>query len=116
MAKEAKFYTLDDKKKVIVIDKSVIPTAADETMLRVYLGQGYKIREKSAKRAEAMAKKANADLSNEAIVEALKDKPDLLKQYEEIRTGKGKGKGFFAARSWYKETVLGQKPKGKAKK
>jgi len=116
MAKEAKFYTLDDKKKVIVIDKSVIPTAADETMLRVYLGQGYKIREKSAKRAEAMAKKANADLSNDDIVKALEKKPDLLEQYNAIRTGKGQGKGFFAARSWYKETVLGQKPKGKAKK
>lgn len=113
MAKEAKFYTLDSKKMTITVDKSVMPTAADEAMLRTYIGLGYKLREKSAKRAAAMADKANADLSNEAIVEALKDKPDLLKQYEEIRTGKGKGKGFFAARSWYKKMKASTETKKK---
>lgn len=102
MVKEAKFYTLDSKKMTITVDKSVTPTAADEAMLRTYIGLGYKLREKSAKRAEAMTARANADLKDADIREALKDKPDLLAQYETIRKGKGKGMGFFAAKSWYK--------------
>ena len=49
---EKKYFTQNTEKKVITIDTTVKPTQADKDMVQMLLAAGYKLRQKSQKRAE----------------------------------------------------------------
>ena len=91
----------DTKKKVLTIDDSVKPTARDQFLLDNYLKAGYTIRFKSEKRAEKAKERADKQKSIAEIEEILKPFPDLAEKFADIKKGKGKGKGAFAAKSWF---------------
>ena len=118
MAKKAtkKFIVLiDNDKKVITIDKTVKPADGDMALLTAYITAGYKTREKSIARAEAKRKEAKqagniAPITDDEILEALKDKQEELKKYNELKKSKG---GFFSAKSYYWYDVCGHKRKAK---
>lgn len=97
-----KAYTINPEKKTITIDDSVKATAADNKDIGMYVAAGYIIRHKSKKRAAAAEKRASS-LSNEDILKALESNDEALKKYNAIKTKRGKGGGFFAARKWYVE-------------
>ena len=98
-------YKVDAAKKTITIDDSVKATAAEEKDIDRYVAAGYIIKHKSQKRAKQAAARAAEDkLTDAAIQEALKNDAAGLKKYLEIKGGKGKGTGFFAAKKWYKDT------------
>lgn len=98
-------YKVDAAKKIVVIDDSVKATAAEEKDIDRYVMAGYIIKHKSQTRArQAAARAAKDTLTDAAIKEALKDDQKGLEKYLEIKGGKGKGTGFFAAKKWYKET------------
>lgn len=99
------YYTVNPDKKIITIDDSVKATAADDKDVAMYVGAGYIIRHKSAKRAKAAAKRVDA-LTDAKIKEALKDDKKALAEYEALKKQKGKGGGFFAAKGWYKKNYL----------
>lgn len=98
----SKAYTVNPDKKVITINDSVKATAADDKDIKFYVGAGYIIRHKSAKRAKAAAKRADI-LKDSDIKAALKDNKEALAKYESIKAKQGKGGGFFAAKKWFKE-------------
>lgn len=118
MAENKKFYTQNPEKKTITVDYSVKPTQYEQMAVNTLLAAGYKLITKSQVRSAHAKDRAAEDkgLNKNSIREALKDKPELLKTFDEILEGKGEGKGFFAAKSWYKEKVLGISKKSKAKK
>ena len=98
-------YKVDPAKKTVIIDDSVKATAAEEKDIDRYVAAGYIIKHKSQKRAKQAADRAAKDtLTDAAIQEALKSDAAGLKKYLEIKGGKGKGTGFFAAKKWYKDT------------
>lgn len=102
MAKKAA-YRLDTERKIITIDDTVNATAAEEKDIDRYVNAGYIIKHKSQTRSKQAASRADG-LKNDIILEILKDKPEALKEYEDIKTGKSpKGKGFFKAKSWFKD-------------
>jgi hypothetical protein len=53
-----KYYNVNTEKKVITIDVSVTPTAADNAIISLYLQNGYILRAKSEKRAAAAKARA----------------------------------------------------------
>jgi len=111
---EKKFMTVDTEKKVITLDMTITPTAFENTMLEKYMLLGFKVREKSAKRVAKMKEQAAGMPTNDDIKEALKDRPEDLKKYEDIKKKDGKQnykgkKGFFAARSWYLNEIKDKK-------
>lgn len=98
-------YKVDPEKKTITIDDTVKATAAEEKDIDRYVAAGYIIKHKSQKRAKQAAERAAKDtLTDEAIQKALANDEKGLKKYLEIKGGKGKGTGFFAAKKWYKDT------------
>jgi len=92
-----KFYILDDEKKEIIIDKSVVPTDLDLKMVAMYGSMGYKPHEKIIRKAK---KGSTAALKDADIVKALASNREALAKYNEIKNGKGKGFGFFAAKAY----------------
>lgn len=58
MEMEKKYFKVNAKSKVITIDASVAPTAADKEMIGLYLSAGYTLRAKSEKRAAAAKERA----------------------------------------------------------
>lgn len=108
MATVKKYYKQDAEKFVVTIDPNIKATKADKDIVAALVAGGYKLRIKSEKRAENAKIRANKDitLNDEAIKEALKGDKKALAEYEAIKKGKGKGCGFFAAKSWYKENYL----------
>lgn len=98
-------YKVDPEKKTITIDDTVKATAAEEKDIDRYVAAGYIIKHKSQKRAKQAAERAAKDtLTDEAIQKELANDEKGLKKYLEIKGGKGKGTGFFAAKKWYKDT------------
>lgn len=110
MATVKKYYTQDAEKFIVTIDPTITATKADKDIVAALVAGGYKLRIKSEKRAAKAKERANEDLlfSNEAIIEALKEDKEALAMYEAKKKGKGKGCGFFAAKSYYKN-YLAQK-------
>lgn len=96
------YYTVKPDKKIIIIDDSVKATAADDKDIAMYVGAGYVIKHKSAKRAKAAAKRVDS-LTDADIKAALKDDKKALAEYESIKKTKGAGGGFFAAKGWFKK-------------
>lgn len=106
---DKKYYTVNAEKRVITIDDAVKGTKTDEKEIQMYIMGGYTIRHKSEKRvltAKERADKEKDKFSKEKIEETLKKYPDLEKTYLEIKKGRDKGHGYFAAKSWYKEKAL----------
>lgn len=100
------YVNVDSEKKVLTIDDSVKPSSRDQFLIENYLKVGYTIRFKSEARAKKAKERADKQPTVGEIEEILKPYDDLAKQFEEIKKGKGKGKGAFAAKSWYKNTAL----------
>lgn len=102
--KEAKkaAYKVNTEKRTITIDDTVTATAAEEKDIDRYLKAGYVIKHKSQKRAEQAAERTDS-LTDATILEVLKDNEEALNKYIDIKTGKGKGQGFFSAKSWFKD-------------
>ena len=92
-----KFYTLDEAKKEIIIDKTVKPTELDLKMVGLYMSQ-YKVREKIIR---TVKKGSKAQMKDADIKKALKDKKEALAEYERIK----KESNFFKARA-YALTVI----------
>ena len=103
-----KAYTINPDKKIITINDSVKPTAADDKDIALYVSAGYIIRHKSEKRAKVATKRAD-NLNDATIKEALKGDQKALETYEAIKKQTGKGGGFFAAKKWYKEYIKDKK-------
>ena len=52
------YYKLNKEKKTITLDNKVIPSAAEQNAVQMYVVAGYEIRFKSEKRAAAARKRA----------------------------------------------------------
>lgn len=96
--KTNKYYRVIAKSKTIMIDTSLTPTEQDEKEISWYLGAGYVIKHKN----QSKAKEALNDLTDTKIKEALEGDKKGLKEYETIK----KEKGFFTARSWFKNDYV----------
>ena len=112
----SKYFIQDDENKVVILDGTVIPTAAEDRYVNALIAGGYKPRMKSEKKAKQMKARADKQPSDEDILEALKNDPANLQKYKDIKRDKDeKGKpitenyngkkGFFAARSWYVKEI-----------
>jgi len=95
------YVNVDTAKKVLTIDDSVKPNDRDQFLIDNYLKVGYTIRFKSEKRAEKARERAMTKANIKEIKKAVEPYEDLKKIYEFKSTGKGKGHGAFAAKSWY---------------
>lgn len=95
------YVNVDTAKKVLTIDDSITPNARDQFLIDNYLKVGYTIRFKSEKRAEKARERAKTKASVEEIKKAVEPYEDLKKICEFKSTGKGKGHGAFAVKSWY---------------
>ena len=89
-----KFYSLDEQKKVIIIDKTVAPTDLDFKMIAMYGQMGYTTHEKVIRKAK------KAQMKDADILKALTGNEAALAEYKKIKEDKGEGKGFFAARAY----------------
>lgn len=93
--KKTPYYKVNTDRKVITVDRSVMPTAADKEEVAMYLSAGYKLAHKS----EAKSKKAKANAAN------LPNKKQLEKIFEDTKYEKAKetydkySSNFFKARS-----------------
>lgn len=100
-------YKLNKEKKIIIIDDNNI-TSVEKDDVSMYVAAGYTIKHKSEKRAAAAKGRAET-LSKEDILKALETDTEAKKTFENICKGKGTGKGFFAAKKWYKEYLKAKK-------
>lgn len=114
--KKQKYFEIDEQKKVITLDMSVKPSAADEKFVGILIASGaYKVRQKSAEKAKQMKARAKELPTDKAILEALaKDEKNLamykaIKQVKDAKESYNGKNGFFAARSWYLKEVVGKK-------
>ena len=107
---------VDTEKKVLTIDDSVKPNSRDQLLIDSYLKVGYQLRFKSDARTIKARERASQKPSIAEITETLKDYPDLMKEFESIKKGKGKGHGVFAAKSWYEKTAAPEIEKRKGNK
>lgn len=102
MANKKQFYTLDQAKRIIIIDKSVEPTDKDIKMVQMYGIMGFTPHEK----IQRTAGKNNKQLTDKDIKTALANKPKELAEYERIKNIKAKeGGGFFNARNYAKDVI-----------
>ena len=107
---------VDTVKKVFTIDESVKPTARDTFECDSYIRNGYKVRWKSEARTIKAKERADKKASTEEIQKVLENFEDLKAKFEEIKKGKGKGHGVFAAKSWYEKTAVPEIEKRKNEK
>lgn len=93
--KKAPYYKVNTDRKVITVDRNVMPTAADKEEVAMYLAGGYKLAHKS----EAKAKRARDNAKK------LPNKEELLKMLADVKYSKAKAvydkysSNFFKARS-----------------
>lgn len=108
---EKKFMTVDAEKKVITLDMKIKPDDCDNFMLEKYMLLGFKVRQKSEKRAARMKNQAAQMPTDDEILAALTNDAAAEKRYTGIKKGKqtynGKS-GFFSARSWYQKVYKGK--------
>lgn len=106
MTTKKKYYTQNTKKRTVTIDKTVTPTDADRDAVSILIQAGYILKEKSV----AKSNRAKERIANDKIKKASDIDLDIFtdKQKEEYNTilhGKGKGTGYFSAKSYYKSVV-----------
>lgn len=104
MADKKPYLTVNYDAMTFTVNDAEKPTAQDEADIARFLRAGFKMRHKSVKRTENATKNA---LTDEVILEALKDNAEALAKYNAIKADKSKnaeGKrngGFFKAKAWY---------------
>ena len=110
MKKKAKYYTVNNEKHIITIDKSITPTKDEYEEVERYIHYGYDMRFKSQEKAKMMREKMekrmkeNPDnLNAAAIRDALKNDKEALDKFNAIL--KEHKKGFFSAKKWYNEYI-----------
>lgn len=118
MAKEGiikyETFTVNTTTKTCTVDKRVPLSEMDKNLLSSYVAGGYVIKTKSIKKSNQAKERAEKQVSDKEILEALANNKDKLKEYEELKSKKG----FFKARAWYKKNFLETeetKPEAKAK-
>lgn len=100
----ANYFKQDTEKKTVTIDMNVKPTAAEEHVVKMLIAAGYKLNVKSEERSKSAKARANKETIKTAADMDLSKLTDAQqKKLDEILKGSGKGTGFFAARSYYKE-------------
>ena len=100
------YYEQNVEKKIVTIDLAVEPTPAEQHIVNLLIAAGYKLVPKSEKRAKTA--KARADKETIQHIEDMDIKKLTDAQKKELEAklkGKGKGTGFFAARSFYKKCL-----------
>lgn len=105
MAKKP-YYVQNTEKKTVTVDFNIKPTTQEEHALNLLLAAGYELKTKSEARsaralemAESVSVKSKKDLDLSKLTE------EDAKKVEKVLHGKGKGKGFFAARSLYSKIL-----------
>ena len=105
MARNASSFRLIKDKKVIVIYSNEVPSPAEETLIKFYLGDGYtpKMEEKKPGiKIKEMRKKLE------------KDAPDVLEKFNKAYNNKEDKKAFFNACKVYSDWEKAQKNKPEA--
>lgn len=80
MSAKTDFLTVDTKKKVLIINKGIDPTPAEQALLTSYIAAGYTQRYYSAARAEAMKKKSKE--LNEEFEKLMAENPEAKRAFE----------------------------------
>lgn len=98
-------YRVDKEKKIIVLNDEVELKGQDKKDVALYLAGGWEIKHKSVKKSQKAKTKAKETEKYDKTfiiseLEKLEDKKPL-ETFNTILKGKGKGKGWFAAKSWY---------------
>lgn len=97
MAKARKYYTIDDKKKVVIFDTTVKPTKEEREDLIMFSQMGYDVRKKIVR---VVKKNSIASLKDADIKKLLAEDKEALAKYESIKEKKtSEGGGFLAAKS-----------------
>ena len=109
------YVSVDTDHKILTIDDSLSPNKRDNFLIENYLKVGYTIRFKSEKRTQRALERAKAGPSKDEIEAALAEYEDLKNKYDEIKKGKGKNHGYFAAKSWFVKEAKAEIEKRKAK-
>ena len=117
MATVKSFYKVDNKNRVIVIDRSVKSSDDDWNMIDRYMAQGFTMREKILRKTSKRKQITDAE-----ILKALEGDETALAHYKDIKdkssekakdiSYKGK-KGFMPARAWYENEHLNAKEEPK---
>ncbi len=110
------YVSVDNDKKTLTIDDSLKPNSRDLLLIENYVKGGYKIRFKSEKRAIKAKERADKKASLDEIKVAVAPYADLKETFEEKITGKGKGHGVFAVKSWYEKVAKAEIEKREAGK
>ena len=97
VATAKKYYTIDEKNKVVIFDTSVTPTNEEREDLIMFSRMGYDVRRKINRAAK---KGSIASLKDADIKKLLASNKEALAEYERIYAkGTKEGGGFFKARS-----------------
>lgn len=97
MAKARKYYTIDDKKKVVIFDTTVKPTKEEREDLIMFSQMGYNVRKKIVRVAK---KNSIASLKDADIRKLLANNKEALEKYVNLKDLPVKeGGGFLNARS-----------------
>ena len=93
---KGQYYTIDDKKKVVVFDTTVKPTNEEREDLIMFSKMGYDVR----KKINRQVKKGNVASLKDADIKKLLANKEALKKYESLKDLPVKeGGGFLNARS-----------------
>ena len=109
MPKKETAYSLDAKNKVVYVDFEKIPFELLQKFSLVYDVKDISEKPQDAEKAKEAKERATKDITKADIdkffaVDANAEKYKEAKaKYDEIRTGKGKGLGFFAAKASIKK-------------
>lgn len=130
-------YKVDNTKKTVTVDDILKCSKEEKEMITILVAGGYTLKKKSEKRAAKASARANdGKLTDSMILTALKDdttvveertttdkesgkevsvKVTALEKYKEIKSTKGKGGGFFAAKKWYQDYAAKKEKAAEAK-
>lgn len=110
------YYKQNPQKKTVTVDFTIEPTKQEELALQLLLNAGYTLKVKSeARRAKANAMVESEEIKSSKDIDLTKLTEAQKKEYEAIKSGRGKGHGFFSVRAYYKK-CLEENKSNKSKK
>lgn len=101
MAKK-KAYSVDVESKSIIVNAAIIGNLSDDEIKGInnYKKLGFTVVYED-KRAAKAKERAKASTKEAIEKEIAAENKTIVNKYNEIASGKGKGYGFFAAKSWF---------------
>ena len=97
VATEKKYYTIDEKKNLVIYDTTIKPTSEEREDLIMFKRMGYDVRKKINRTAK---KGSIASLKDADIKKLLASNKEALEEYERVKKISAKeGGGFFKAKS-----------------